>query len=112
MNRSPSIRKTSLYKKAVEMLEALGTIYRARGRVSISHVHLVSTFASKMGEGGIRVIERMVDEGNLLQVPSTMDPCDIEPQYWSRLHLSKDMISRQKRLDKALLSLGLPGSYG
>lgn len=106
MNRIHSNGEKPLYDKAVEMLEALGTLQKAQGRVSVSKVHLVSTFASKMGEGGIEIIERIANEGNVLRVSSTTDPCDIEPQYRRQLHFSDGMISRQKRLNDGLLRLG------
>ena len=106
MNQFSSGNDKLLYKKAQRMLEALGALQKAKGVVPISRVHLVSTFASKMGKGGIEIVEGFADEGDFFRVPSTTDPTNIESRYRRELQFSQDIILKQERLNNALLRLG------
>ena len=61
-------------QKAMELVVALGKIYRADGLVDITSAHLSGASYKTIGDGGLKYLEDMVAGGAKVSVNSTLNP--------------------------------------
>ena len=94
-------------QKAMELIVALGKIYRAEGLVDITSAHLSGASYKTIGDGGLLYLEDMVKGGAKVKVPSTLNPIGMDRARWSEMHISEEFAKKQLRIVELYGSMGI-----
>ena len=94
-------------QKAMELVVALGKIYKAEGLVDITSAHLSGASYKTIGDGGLLYLEDMVKGGAKVRVPSTLNPIGMDRARWSEMHISEDFAKKQLRIVELYGSMGI-----
>lgn len=94
-------------QKAMELIVALGKIYKAEGLVDISSAHLSGASYKTIGDGGLLYLEDMVKGGAKVKVPSTLNPVGMDRKRWAEMHISKEFAEKQLRIIELYGSMGI-----
>ncbi len=94
-------------QKAMELVVALGKIYRAEGLVDITSAHLSGASYKTIGDGGLLYLEDMVKGGAKVKVPSTLNPIGMDRTRWSEMHITDDFAKKQLRIVELYGSMGI-----
>ena len=85
-------------QKAMELVVALGKIYKADGLVDITSAHLSGASYKTIGDGGLKYLEDMVKGGAKVSVRSTLNPIGMDRERWAEMHISEDFARKQNRI--------------
>ena len=69
-------------QKSMEILVALGDIYRADGMVEIVSAQISGVSYKTIGEAGLEYLEDLASEGAQVKVPSTLNPAGVDLDNW------------------------------
>ena len=94
-------------QKAMELVVALGKIYKAEGLVDITSAHLSGASYKTIGDGGLRYLEDMVKGGAKVKVPSTLNPIGMDRARWSEMHITDKFAEKQLRIVELYGSMGI-----
>ncbi|MBP5734223.1 MAG: DUF521 domain-containing protein, partial [Candidatus Methanomethylophilaceae archaeon] len=94
-------------QKAMELVVALGKIYKAEGLVDITSAHLSGASYKTIGDGGLLYLEDMVKGGAKVKVPSTLNPIGMDRTRWAEMHISEDFAKKQLRIVELYGSMGI-----
>ena len=94
-------------QKAMELVVALGKIYKAEGLVDITSAHLSGASYKTIGDGGLLYLEDMVKGGAKVKVPSTLNPIGMDRSRWSEMHITEDFAKKQLRIVELYGSMGI-----
>lgn len=94
-------------QKAMELVVALGKIYRADGLVDITSAHLSGASYKTIGDGGLKYLEDMVSGGAKVSVRSTLNPIGMDRERWSEMHISSDFATKQNRIVELYGKMGI-----
>lgn len=98
--------KGPAYKKAMEILVALGEIYEAEKLIPIKNAHISGVSIRTAGEAGSTFIEDLVDKGAEVSVPTTINPAGMDLENWKELGAPEEMSKKQLRMVKAYEEMG------
>ena len=94
-------------QKAMELVVALGKIYRADGLVDITSAHLSGASYKTIGDGGLKYLEDMVAGGAKVSVNSTLNPIGMDRERWAEMHISEDFAVKQNRIVELYGKMGI-----
>ncbi len=94
-------------QKAMELVVALGKIYKAEGLVDITSAHLSGASYKTIGDGGLLYLEDMVKGGAKVKVPSTLNPIGMDRSRWSEMHITEHFAKKQLRIVELYGSMGI-----
>ena len=94
-------------QKAMELVVALGKIYRADGLVDITSAHLSGASYKTIGDGGLKYLEDMVAGGAKVSVNSTLNPIGMDRERWSEMHISESFAVKQNRIVELYGMMGI-----
>ena len=94
-------------QKAMELVVALGKIYRADGLVDITSAHLSGASYKTIGDGGLKYLEDMVAGGAKDSVNSTLNPIGMDRERWAEMHISEEFAVKQNRIVELYGMMGI-----
>lgn len=93
-------------KKAMELLVALGDIYKAEKLLPITSAHLSGVSYKTIGEGGISFLEEMSKDCRVC-VPTTLNPPGMDREKWKGMGISEHFAERQHKIISCYEALGV-----
>ncbi|UCE80345.1 MAG: aconitase X catalytic domain-containing protein [Methanobacteriota archaeon] len=97
-------------KKAMELLVALGDIYKAERLISIASAQVSGASFKTIGEAGIKWLEGMSMDARAT-VPAMVNPLGLDMKRWRSMGISPEFHSRQERIIAAYEAMGLLPVY-
>lgn len=95
------------YKKAMELLVAIGDIKGADRLVSISSAHVSGVSFLTIGEPGLELLEEWADTGARVRVPTTTNPAGLDLESWRELGFSEKFAKKQRSILNAYERMGV-----
>ena len=95
------------YRKAMEILAALGTIYGAERMVPISSAQIAGVSYDNLGEAGLQFLSDMADGGGQARVLTTLNPAGMDVENWPALGISPEFAEQQQRVLEAFARMGI-----
>ncbi len=93
-------------RKAMQILVALGEIYRADEMVPVSSVQIAGVSFHNLGEAGLEWLEEMARDGKVRAL-STLNPAGMDLQNWRCQGVSEAFAEQQLRLVRAYERMGI-----
>jgi predicted aconitase len=94
-------------RKAMEILVALGTIYRAEKMIPVSSVQVSGVSYDNLGEAGLDFLSEMAAGGGKAQVLTTLNPAGMDIENQSSLGVSAEFARQQERVIDAFGRMGI-----
>lgn len=91
---------------AMELLVALGKIYKAEKLVPITSAHLSGVSYKTIGEGGIDFLREIAADGKVM-VKATMNPAGMDLHRWKEMGIDPTFAERQKEIVKLYCQMGV-----
>jgi predicted aconitase len=80
---------------AMRVLEKFGEATGADRMIPIASAHLVACSYTSVGEAGIEIYSRLVDQGAKVAVPTTLNPASVDFRRWEAHRIPKNYAERQ-----------------
>lgn len=93
-------------RKAMEIVVALGHIYRAQRLVPVGSVQIAGVSYRNLGEAGLEFLNEWAAEGARARVPTTLNPAGVDLEAWRQLGFSETFGRRQQAVIEAYRRLG------
>jgi predicted aconitase len=93
-------------KKAMEILVALGEIYKARRLVEVGSVQIAGVSYDNLGDAGLAFLEEMAHDGRA-RVPATLNPAGMDLVDWRELGISEAFAEKQKQVVETFARMGV-----
>ena len=93
-------------KKSMEILVALGEIYRAEKMIEIRSAQVSGVSYKSLGEEGLEFIEELAEDGRV-RVETTLNPCGMDLKNWRDHGVPEDFAEKQLRVIEAYKKLGI-----
>ncbi len=94
-------------QKAMEILNALGTIYDADRMIPVSSVQISGVSYANLGEAGLKFLAEMAGGGGKTRVLTTLNPAGMDVENWEALGISPEFAQNQKRVIDAFAQMGV-----
>lgn len=94
-------------QKALQILVALGTIYKAEKMTPISSVQIAGVSYDNLGEAGLQFLSTMADGGGKARILTTLNPAGMDIQNWQALGISPEFAHQQQRVIEAFARMGV-----
>jgi predicted aconitase len=94
-------------QKAMQILVALGTIYRAPRLIRVSSVQIAGVSYDNLGEAGLQFLMEMAEGGGRAQVLATLNPAGMDIENWPTLGIPADFAEKQLRVIEAFQRMGV-----
>ena len=94
-------------QKAMELVVALGKIYKADGLVDITSAHLSGASYKTIGDGGLKYLQDMVDGGAKVSVTSTLNPIGMDRERWAEMHIDPHFAEKQNEIVRLYGAMGI-----
>ena len=94
-------------QKAMEILNALGSIYGAERLIPVSSVQIAGVSYANLGEAGLHFLAEMADGGGRARVLTTLNPAGMDIENWQALGISAEFAENQKRVIDAFARMGV-----
>jgi predicted aconitase len=85
-------------QKAMQILVALGKIYKAHRMIPITSVQIAGVSYDNLGEAGLEFLTEMAQQGGKVRVLTTLNPAGMDIENWSTLGISAEFAERQQRV--------------
>lgn len=85
-------------QKAMQILDALGTIYEAEEMLPVTSVQIAGVSYANLGEAGLQFLSEMADGGGQAQVLTTLNPAGMDTENWQALGIPEDFARNQMRV--------------
>ncbi len=92
------------YRKAIEILAALGDIYGADRLIPIKSAQIAGVSYKTIGDAGLEWISDL--KGKVV-VPSILNPAGMDMECWKEMGISQDFATKQREIIKAYEALGV-----
>src|SRR3990170_634437 len=92
------------YRKAIEILTALGDIYDADRLIPIKSAQIAGVSYKTIGDAGLEWIS---DLKGKVAVPSILNPAGMDRECWKEMGISEDFAEKQERIIQAYEALGV-----
>ena len=83
-------------QKAMEILDALGTIYGAERLIPVTSVQIAGVSYANLGEAGLDFLAEMADGGGRARVLTTLNPAGMDIENWQALGISAEFAENQQ----------------
>jgi predicted aconitase len=87
--------------KAMQILVALGAIYRAQRLLPVNSVQIAGVSYDNLGEAGLAFLDEMAAGGGRAQVLATLNPAGMDVENWQALGISPQFAAQQQRVIEA-----------
>lgn len=94
------------YRKAMDILVALGESFDAERMVEVKNTHLAGASIIVTGEAGIKFAENIQSQGGCFCTRTTSNPTALDSARWRELGMDEKDAEMQGRLTNALAKLG------
>ncbi|MFC1922469.1 aconitase X catalytic domain-containing protein [Chloroflexota bacterium] len=94
-------------QKAMEILVALGTIYRAERMLPVTSVQIAGVSYDNLGEAGLHFLTEMVAGGGRARVLTTLNPAGMDIENWEILGIDPEFANKQNRVIDAFAQMGV-----
>jgi phosphomecalonate degydratase large subunit len=94
-------------QKAMQILDALGTIYEAEEMLPVTSVQIAGVSYANLGEAGLQFLSEMADGGGKAQVLTTLNPAGMDTENWQALGIPEDFARNQMRVLDAFARMGV-----
>ena len=94
-------------RKAMEILNALGTIYGADDMVPIASAQVAGVSYKNLGDAGLEFLVDWAAQGARVCVPTTLNPAGLDLARWQELGFAADFAERQARVLQAFAEMGI-----
>jgi hypothetical protein len=94
-------------QKAMQILEALGTIYGAHGMIPVTSVQIAGVSYDNLGEAGLGFLTEMADGGGIARVLTTLNPAGMDVENHARMGISAEFAVQQQRVLDAFERMGV-----
>ena len=94
-------------QKAMQILNALGTIYEAEEMLPVTSVQIAGVSYANLGEAGLQFLAEMADGGGKAQVLTTLNPAGMDTENWQVLGIPEDFARDQMRVLDAFARMGV-----
>jgi predicted aconitase len=94
-------------RKAMEILNTLGTIYGAERMVPVTSVQIAGVSYDNLGEAGLRFLSEMADGGGQTRVLATLNPAGMDVENWQSMGIPPDFAAQQERVIDAFARMGV-----
>ena len=97
-------------QKAMEMLTALGDIYRAERLIPIASAQVSGASFKTIGDAGIKFLEDF-STGAKVSVRASVNPLGLDLARWRAMGVEEEFQAKQGRIVRAYASMGLEPLY-
>ena len=94
-------------QKALEILNALGTIYGAENMIPVGSVQISGVSYANLGEAGLQFLSEMADHGGKARVVTTLNPAGMDIENWPALGIDPEFARQQGRVLEAFARMGV-----
>ena len=94
-------------QKAMQILEALGTIYGAERMVPVASVQIAGVSYDNLGEAGLEFLDGMAAGGGRTRVLTTLNPAGMDLENRERMGISEAFAAQQARVIEAFARMGV-----
>ncbi len=95
------------YRKAMELLVAIGDIKGADRLVDIKSAHVSGVSFLTIGDPGLELLEEWATSGAKVHVPTTTNPAGLDLEAWRELGFSERFAEKQLRILKTYERMGV-----
>ena len=96
-----------VFKKAMEILVALGEIYQADKLIPIQSAQIAGVSYKNIGDAGLEFLEEFAQKNAKAKVYSTLNPAGMDLIDWIELKIPKNFAENQLRIIKAYEKIGI-----
>ncbi len=97
------------YKKAMEILVAIGKIYEADRLIDISSAHISGVSYKNIGDEGVEFLKEMA-KNSRVRVPTTINPGGFDLNNWKRMNIDRRFIEKQMDVINTFQAMGIKPS--
>jgi hypothetical protein len=94
-------------QKAMQILVALGNIYRAERMIPVSSVQVAGVSYDNLGEAGLQFLSELANGGGKVCVPTTLNPAGMDLENWQALGIPAEFASKQLQVIEAFARMGI-----
>jgi predicted aconitase len=94
-------------QKAMQILVALGNIYRAKRMIPVSSVQIAGVSYDNLGEAGLQFLSEMAEGGGRAVVLTTLNPAGMDIENWPALGIPPEFAEKQLRVLEAFSHMGV-----
>jgi predicted aconitase len=94
-------------QKAMEILNALGTIYEVERMIPVTSVQISGVSYANLGEAGLQFLAEMADGGGKTRVLTTLNPAGMDVENWQALGIDEEFAQNQQRVIEAFARMGV-----
>ena len=94
-------------RKAMQILDALGTIYGAEEMVPVTSVQVAGVSYANLGEAGLQFLDELAAGGGRARVLTTLNPAGMDTENWQALGIPQDFARNQNRVLDAFARMGV-----
>lgn len=94
-------------QKAMQILNALGTIYGAERMIPVVSVQISGVSYDNLGEAGLEFLDEMASGGGITRVLTTLNPAGMDIENWQALGIPADFAQNQQRVIQAFAGMGV-----
>src|SRR5512133_804721 len=94
-------------RKAMEILDTLGTIYGAERMVPVTSVQIAGVSYDNLGEAGLGFLSEMAGGGGQTRVLTTLNPAGMDVENWQVMGISPEFAAQQQRVIDAFARMGV-----
>ncbi|MEK6672897.1 MAG: aconitase X [Nitrospirota bacterium] len=99
-------------RKCMNYLIKLGEAFDAEKMVPIASAHPAACGYRVAGEGAVRFLEWLAQNGNTVRVPATTNPTCVDHERWEKvMKLPEHFYQNQMRMNQAFIKLGFVSTY-
>jgi predicted aconitase len=88
-------------RKALEILQALGTIYAAEQMLPVTSVQIAGVSYDNLGEAGLQFLTEMADGGGRARVLTTLNPAGMDIEDPESLGIDAEFAANQRKVIEA-----------
>ncbi len=96
-------------RKSMEILTALGKIYRADRLIPIVSVQVAGVSYHNLGEAGLEYLAELAEDGKV-RVKTTLNPAGMDIKNWKGLGIPEEFAKKQMRVIDAFSKMGISPS--
>jgi predicted aconitase len=94
-------------QKAMQILQALGTIYGAESMTPVTSVQVAGVSYDNLGEAGLQFLNEMAGGGGKARVLTTLNPAGMDIENWQALGIPETFAVQQMRVIEAFSRMGV-----
>ncbi len=93
-------------QKSMEILVALGRIYRAEKLIRVGSVQVAGVSYHNLGDAGLEFLNKLAKDGKV-KVLTTLNPAGMDLEDWRKLGISEEFAEKQNLVIEAFRKMGI-----